>query len=360
MPMQKENDKSKGTRFLVILAVFVIAIAGMREAASLLVPFLLSIFIAVISASPMFWLTRKGIPTVLAILIVATGVFVIGLVIVALIGTSLNDFSQALPAYQERFQEKTQILLALLERMGLDLSDQGLLEVFDPGAAMGLVVGILNGLKGVLTNGFLIMLTAIFILLEASSFPIKLRAILTDPKRSLSYFEKFIYTVQRYIAIKTLISLGTGIAIAIWLLILGVDYPLLLGLLAFLLNYVPTIGSILAAVPAVLLTLLQLGMGKVLLVVMGYLVVNIVVGNVIEPRIMGRGLGLSTLVVFLSVVFWGWVFGPVGMLLSVPLTMTVKIALDSNEDTRWIAILLGSEASVEDVRMNSSKEVNNE
>jgi predicted PurR-regulated permease PerM len=249
------------------------------------------------------------------------------------------------------------MLLAWLERTGLDLSDQELLEVFDPGAAMGLVAGLLNALQGMLTNGFLIMLTVIFILVEASSFPAKLRAILAAPDSSLGYFEKVIHNIRHYIAIKTLMSLGTGIAIAVWLLILGVDYALLWGLLAFLLNYVPNIGSILAAVPAVLLAILQLGVGKVLLVMTGYLAVNIVVGNMIEPRVMGRGLDLSTLVVFLSVVFWGWVFGPVGMLLSVPLTMIVKIALDSNEDTRWVAVLLGPEASVEGVRPGSSKVV---
>ncbi len=145
--------------------------------------------------------------------------------------------------------------------------------------------------------------------------------------------------------IKTLVSLATGIAIAIWLGVLGVDYAMLWGLLAFLLNYVPNIGSIIAAIPAVLLALVQLGVGSALLAALGFLVVNAAIGNVIEPRFMGRGLGLSTLVVFLSLVFWGWVLGPVGMLLSVPLTMTVKIALESNEDTRWIAILLGPQPS---------------
>jgi len=138
------------------------------------------------------------------------------------------------------------------------------------------------------------------------------------------------------------IRLSTGIAIGIWLWLLEIDYALLWALLAFLLNYVPNIGSIIAAIPAVLLALIQFGMGASLITALGYAVVNLVIGSFIEPKFMGRGLGLSTLVVFLSLVFWGWVLGPIGMLLSVPLTMILKIALQSNDDTRWIAIILGS------------------
>ncbi len=155
--------------------------------------------------------------------------------------------------------------------------------------------------------------------------------------------EKIAEEIKRYMAIKTVISLLTGVFIGFWLWMLGVDYPLMWGLLAFLLNYVPNIGSFIAAIPAVLLAFVQLGLIKAGLTGLGFVVVNVVFGNVIEPRFMGKGLGLSTLVVFLSLVFWGWVLGPVGMLLSVPITMTIKIALEASEETRWIAILLGSE-----------------
>ena len=148
--------------------------------------------------------------------------------------------------------------------------------------------------------------------------------------------------MRRYLAIKSLMSLGTGAAVWLWLTILGVDYPVLWGLLAFLLNYVPNIGSIIAAVPAVLLALVQLGPAEAAWAAAGYLAVNVLFGNVLEPRFMGRGVGLSALVVFLSLVFWGWVLGPVGMFLSVPLTITAKIALAASDETRWAAVLLGT------------------
>jgi len=195
----------------------------------------------------------------------------------------------------------------------------------------------------VLTNTFLILLTVIFILLEASSFPKKIRAGLKTPEKSIANFAKFTESVNRYLVLKTIFSLITGIFISGWLAVLGVDYALLWGLVAFLLNYVPNIGSIIAAVPAVLMTLVQLGAWHTLLVGMGYMAVNIVVGSILEPKFMGEGLGLSTLVVFLSLVFWGWVLGPVGMLLSIPLTMIIKIAFESNEETRWVGVMLGGE-----------------
>jgi predicted PurR-regulated permease PerM len=160
---------------------------------------------------------------------------------------------------------------------------------------------------------------------------------------------QIIQDIKQYISIKTSMSLLTGAIIAVWLKFLGVDYPLLWGLLAFFFNYVPNIGSIIAAVPAVLLAFIQIDPAHAAYAAAGYLVVNGVIGNLIEPRIMGRGLGLSTLVVFLSLMFWGWVLGPVGMLLSVPLTMIGKIALESSNETRPLAILLGSESSAEEI-----------
>jgi AI-2 transport protein TqsA len=345
----KSETKLYRPNILITFAAFVIVVAGLRVASPLLVPFLLSAFIAVISSHPLFWLKRKGVPTIVSLFIVITCVLISVLLIGALIGTSVDDFSGNLPAYQERMKEKAKFIFLWIDKFGFDVSVDRLYDIFNPSMAMKLVSKMLSGLTGVLTNGFLILLTVIFILLEASSFSGKLKSVLDDPARSLPYFEKFTKNVQRYMAIKTLVSLGTGIFVSIWLAILGVDFALLWGLLAFLMNYIPNIGSILAAIPAVILAFIQLGGVSALLSIIGYVVVNIIVGNIVEPKVMGKGLGLSTLVVFLSLIFWGWVFGPVGMLLSVPLTMTLKIALDSREDTRWIALLMGSETTMETI-----------
>jgi predicted PurR-regulated permease PerM len=212
---------------------------------------------------------------------------------------------------------------------------------FDPTRIMHLVGKMLSSLSGVLANAFLILLTVIFILMEATVFPAKIQEAFSNPEGSLGQLNKFLGSFNRYIAIKTFTSLLTGVFVAVWLSVQGVHFPMLWGLLAFVLNYVPNIGSLIAAVPGVLIALIQLGVGSAAIAAVGYFIVNTVMGSILEPRLMGRGLGLSTLVVFLSLVFWGWVLGPLGMLLSVPLTVALKIALEVNESTRPIAIFLG-------------------
>jgi AI-2 transport protein TqsA len=322
-------------------AAVVVVVAGMKAAVTILVPFLLAAFIATVVSPALGWLRSKDIPGWLTLLIVITAVVVIGAVLATVVGTSVLDFSGDLPTYEAALRQKVAGFIDWLDARGVDTSGLRASQLLDVGAAMRLTAATLNGLSNLLANGFLILMTVIFMLLEASSLPAKLKTIAGGRSDGMARFHDFFRSINRYMAIKTVVSLATGVVIAIWLAILGVNYAPLWGLLAFLLNYVPNIGSILAAIPAVVLAFVQLGTLRALGAAGGYLVVNIVMGNVIEPRLMGRGLGLSTLVVFLSLLFWGWVLGPVGMLLSVPLTVMVKIALDSHEETRWLAVLLG-------------------
>jgi AI-2 transport protein TqsA len=345
--MSEAAKPGKGFPLLLAVASFVVIVAGMRAAETILVPFLLSVFLAVISAPPLFWLERKGLPKSLAMLTVVAGIVCILFLMGAIIGSSVDAFTRKLPEYQSHWQTTTNSLLTWLQEKGIRVSDPEVAKYLDPGAILRVVANTLNGLGGVLGNTFLIFVTVVFILFEASSFPVKLRAILGKHDASLGDYVKFTDNVKNYLAIKTWTSFATGIAVTIWLQVLGVDFAILWGLVAFLLNYIPNIGSIIAAVPAVLLALLQLGTGAAMWTAVGYLVINVIIGTIIEPRFMGRHLGLSTLVVFVSMVFWGWVLGPVGMFLSVPLTMTLKLAMENEQRTRWIAILLGSEAAAE-------------
>ena len=206
----------------------------------------------------------------------------------------------------------------------------------------------------------LILLMVTFILLEASSFPVKLRAILGNPHQVFPQFTKFVHDIKRYIVIQTILNLVGAVIIGLWLFFLGVDYPVLWAFLAFLLHFVPNLGSIVAAIPAVLLALIQLGVGPAILVAAGYLVIGFILGNVIGPRVMGRKLGLSTLVVFLSLIFWGSLLGPIGVVLCIPLTMTLKFAFENGQSTRWIAILLGSENAADGTSSVSEKGIYSE
>jgi predicted PurR-regulated permease PerM len=284
------------------LAALVITIAGIKSAQTLLVPFLLAIFISIICAGPFHWLQQHKVPAPIAILLVIAIVMLGGLMVLTLIGTSVNDFTNELPVYQEKLRAQTLTMFDWLEKMGIKISKKILLEYFDPGAIMQSAASMLATAGGVLTNSFLILLTVIFILFEAAGMSNKLLTALPNAESSLASLEKFITGVRQYLAIKTLVSLGTGLVISIGLLLFGLDYALLWGMIAFLLNYVPNIGSIIAAVPAILLAVIQLGPIYSLLVAALYLGTNVIMGNAVEPRLMGQKLGLSALVIFLSLV----------------------------------------------------------
>ncbi len=340
--MKNELGFSKVTKSLIALACFIVVVAGMKTAASLVTPFMLSFFIAIICVPPLFWMQKKGVPKYLALLIILIVVIVTITFIAAFVGKSINDFTQVLPIYQQQLASKSSELISFLSRYKIEIPENFIKEKFNLGIIMKLVATSLTGLTGVLTNVFMILLTVAFILIEASEISDKLKRGLNNSKKSIKELSEIAGSLNRYIALKSVFSLLTGILVAIWMMILGVDFALLWGFIAFLLNYIPTIGSIIAAVPAVLLALVQLGVGPAMLVAAGFLAINMLVGNILEPRIMGKGLGLSPLIVFLSMVFWGWVLGPVGMFLSAPLTMIVKIIFEANKETKNIALLLGN------------------
>lgn len=325
---------------LITAALFVIIVAGMRAGAPIINPFLLSVFLATLCAPPLFWLQRQGVPNGLAVSAIILGLLVIALLLMVFVGRSLNTLSQQLPLYQERLSEALTQVFVWLNSQGLDTTKLALADYVTPRKVMSLVYFGLSIFRGLFTHMFLILLTVLFFLLETSGFPRKLQAAFPDPERTLGHFKAITANINRYMGFKALFSLATGVSLWGLLALIGVDFAGTWGLLAFFLNFIPAIGSFIAAIPAIFWALLQLGLPSALLTLLAYLVVNITIGNLLEPKFVGRKLGLSTLVVFLSLIFWGWVLGPIGMVLSVPLTMIAKIALATNEDTRWIAVML--------------------
>jgi len=332
---------NRGTRLLVSAAALVIIGGGIYQAQAVLVSLLVSIFLAILATPPIHWLERRGVPTIAAVLLVLAGMVLLLLASGAVIGASISGFSEEVPAYQARMKEQVTTLLAYLSSKGVRGLDKVLRDLLNPSMVMGLTARLLAELGAALSNILLVLLTIAFILFEAASFPGKLRSILGDPLQSFPQFNGFIQEIERYVVIKSLIGLATGLLVGAWLWFLGVDFFVLWGFLAFLLNFIPSIGSTLASVPAILLALVQLGPGSAALASLGYMAANFTLDYLVEPRLMGQRLHLSTLVVFLSLIFWGSLLGPVGMVLCIPLTMTLKFACENGAGTRWIAVLLG-------------------
>jgi AI-2 transport protein TqsA len=216
-------------------------------------------------------------------------------------------------------------------------------ELVQTSSLVNMTGRLVGGLGLLLANTLLILLIYVFLLFEAESLPQRLKKAFGDNGNTLRDLSKIASKMKQYLALKALISLGTAIPVWLFLWIMGVDYPVLWALMTFLLNFIPNIGSAIAAIPPALLALIQFGPLTALGVAAFFIAVNTIMGNIVEPRLMGKGLGLSTFVIVVALVFWGWLFGTVGMFLAVPLTIMVQIVLASGPDTRRLAILLGGD-----------------
>ena len=238
-------------------------------------------------------------------------------------------------------------VVLFLNQNGVKMSADQLSGIIQPAKILQITANAVNGFLNVMGKTFLVFLIVIFILTEFGGFVVKSKAIIFGSGKSISYFSTIAANIRQYLWIKTIVALAVGTLIYFALLIIGIEYALLWALIAALMNYIPNIGSIIASIPAVLFALVQSGTGGAIWTLVSFMVIYNVVGNFVEPKIMGKGLGLSTLVVFLSLLFWGLIFGTVGMVLSVPITMAIKIILEQNEKTRWISLILGTTGEAE-------------
>ncbi len=344
----KALKKDSNFKTLVIVASLFIIIGGMKLASDILNPFFLAIFISIVASQPVNWLIKKGIGKSLSIVIIMLLIIISGLLVGGLIGGSIGQFTQSLPKLDQDFKAAFQDIIINLKEFGIDLSDQQFLKAIDPGKIMGFTASTINGMGNILGQTLIITFIVLFMLFELESFPTKYKIITSHEKSPRIYnFEMIIHNVRSYLGIKTLTSLATGVIIALSLKLIGIQYAFFWGLIAFLMNYIPNIGSLLAAIPALLFALIENGLGGTLWTAGVYIAVNIIIGSILEPKIMGDGLGLSTLVVLLSLLFWGWVFGPIGMFLSVPFTMALKIILETSDSSKWLSVILDSEDNAE-------------
>lgn len=408
--MQEMNEAKKGNgiglKFLVCSASIVVLLAGLKAAQSLISPFLLAVFFALVLMPPLRWLKQKGCSGPIAILVLSIVVFLFGFAIVGILSSSLTSFAKRLPQYQKKLSTtledadawiaKIQDKLTSFEDVFIpppnstnpvdyktndrdfplpfdqtDPVDSGdelqavdsdptatdrnvaesepfsLMNIVQLNSLMEYVHRAVMETLNIATVSFLIAVMVIFMLIEASLMPDKVRAAFHGRDLSNEYFKRIADDTWKYTKIKTIISLLTGLATTVGLWFLGVEYALLWGLLMFFLNYIPNIGPIIASIPPILLAFVDQGLSMSITVTFWLIIVNFAFGYGVEPRWLGQGLGLSDLVVLLSLIFWGWLIGPIGMFLSAPLTMVLKIILQNDSNTQWIATLISDRPPAE-------------
>ena len=330
------------------LAYLIIIIAGLKMASTIVLPFLMAIFLFVLFLPLANRLRLLGLPDVFTTIIVFGLMVMILFFITTFLISSVEDISSNIGIYQNKFHEITPKITSLFEQLGVSLEKSKIISLFEPTKIINYTALFLKNMGNILTNSFITILIVMFIFLELSLFEKKL--ILLIDEKNQNRLNEFLNNVNTYFITKTFTSFATGLLIWIMLSFFNLEYALLFGIMAFLLNFIPSIGSIVAAIPALLMALLQLNMIDTLLIMFWYLVINIVISNFIEPKIMGKNVGLSTFIIFISMIVWGWIFGPIGMFLAVPLTIIIKIGFDSSEKYRWISIFISDRILEENIK----------
>jgi AI-2 transport protein TqsA len=340
--MSANTQLSPLTRLLIIGACFVIVIGGIHSVAYLVNPILLGMIISLLCAPFLHWLTRRGVPAGLALLIVLLIVIATGAVLIGFAGLSLSQLNQKLPAYQARIAEMEAAARSWLDARGIDPAALASVDALDPTRIVQFATSVLSELGKLLSNGLLALSIVGFMMFEVVTFPAKVRKALGPGQKLADRFAVHGEGIRQYVYSRALTGLAVAGGDMILLLILGVDFPLLWGLWSLFSRVIPNVGWILALIPPFLLALLQFGVGRALIVFFGYWLINSLANSVIEPRYMKHRFRLSPLVAFLSLLFWGWVLGAVGLLLAVPLTYLLVFVLESEDDTRPLAIMLSA------------------
>lgn len=345
------------TRVVFLMAALVIAVAGLKAAQNFFLPVLLAFFVATISYPITLWLTKRRVPSFIAVLITVlvdfafiAGIVVLGYFLIQDLQSKWNTKYAAQIYDQVRVGSES--LAVKLEAWGIQDAKVKIEKAVETNLAnlqeirfekiWDFSTGVLGQLVGFLGVLIIFLILTIFMLSEAEMFGRRLKAVSEANGPNIGRMLKATKDIQRYLAIKTVVSLGTGFLAGLLCWLVGLDFYILWGIVAFALNYIPVIGSLVAGVPPIILALIVSGPPSAILVAGGYLLINNFLGNFIEPVLVGRRFGISTLVVVISVMFWGWVWGPLGMLLAVPLTMTIKVILDGSEEFRWIGVAISS------------------
>ncbi len=350
---------------ILLFAALVIAVAGLRAAQAFFVPMLLAFFIATVSYPVTDWLQRHRIPPAVAVLLTVLVDFAFLAAVVVLGFTIVGDLQEKWDAeYYElarlKILEANGAITAKLQEWQVEDAGEKLNEFTNENLAelrnvrfaqiwdlgIGAVGRVLSFFA---TFGVVIVLT-VFMLLEAQVFSRRFGAIREARGPNFERMIGAMRDTQRYLGIKTLLSLATGFFAGVLCWVAGLDFFLLWGILAFVMNFIPVVGSLIASIPPILLALIARDGGPTdaIVVAGGYGLINMFLDNFVQPLLLGRRFGLSILVVVLCVLFWGWLWGLIGIILAVPLTMILKVVLENSDEFRWVAVAIGQDSRPHD------------
>ena len=345
----KVSNQLKQFRFspflslLLGIASFMIIVAGIQTAASILNAFFLAFLITICVTPLLQWLLRRGVAGAIALLLTILTVLFCGVILIAFLGVSVSELIKIVPTYEARIDSLSASIGNFLQNRGIDPEPLLSLQFFQTKQLIKTVVLFLTTIGGALGSSLLLLLIVAFMLVESTGFSSKLRQAITSNSPVLEQFNRFTQDIRTYMTITAGAGILAAVGDLIVLLLLGIDLAPLWGVMFFLLSFIPGVGFLLAVIPPVLLALLEFDITRAILVFFACFLVDNIVDKGIKPKFMQEGLDLSILVIFLSVIFWSWVLGPTGAILSVPLTMMVKkVVLESFEETKGLAILLGT------------------
>jgi AI-2 transport protein TqsA len=326
-------------RVILVLAATVVVLVGLRLGAPILNPILFAVVLTLLFSPVYSWLLRRGLPTSLALVLMLVILIILFVGLSFILGASIVRFTERVGFYTAQLNGQVDSLDALLERSGL--SNVDVRDVVKPSALTGALGAVLSGISGFLSNLFLILMIMLFLLGEGPAMMNRLRASTGRDNPQVARLTAVGQSVVLQFGLRAIVNLVTGAGVTILLLVLGVDFALMWGILTFFLSFVPYIGLVLAVTPAVVLALAEFGVSRAVLVIVGVIVINILAENVLSPMMMGRGLNISPTIVFLSFVFWAWLLGGPGAFLALPITLFVAVMFDTFPETRWLAGLIG-------------------
>ncbi len=314
----------------------------LRLSSAILVPLLFAFFLAALALPAFRWLQRKGVKRGLALFLLIIFLLAAGIGLILLVLVSVERLQSGLDLYTEQLSAQMSELTAALANAGLDLTALAEHAATFSATVLG---GLLGAIVDVASNALVSLVIVAFFLLESERLLTIIRSDVVQERPLLSNLPTVAQTAVQYFAIRSRLNLITGVGVTLLCLILGVDYAPLWGVVAFFLSYIPYIGLATAMIPPAILALAEFGWPQAAIIVVGITALNMLIENVLEPGYTGKRLQLSPTVVFVSFFFWAWLLGPIGALLSMPITILLVLVFQGNESTQWLARIMGNESA---------------